>query len=78
MLAGRIGSKPPRTKDGSLDVLTFIGNATFVDDERLIFDKLEEIFNDDKLLKAQNVLKAQTIKVKLEPVDNSKATARPG
>lgn len=70
------GKKPHRarwtdklvtSKDGVFDLLILTGNAAIVDDPLLIIDRQEDLFNDQKLVMAKSLLKAETLKIWLEP-----------
>ncbi len=52
------------TKDGVQDLLTFKGNAALVEDETLLPD---EVFNDNRILAAKTLLKADDLQIWLDP-----------
>ncbi len=51
-------------REGTQDVLTFKGNAALVEDEQLVPD---EVFSDARILSAKTLLKADDLKIWLDP-----------
>jgi hypothetical protein len=64
------------SRDGELDVLTFVGDAALVEDEHLAE---EEIYSDEKLLGCKSVLRADELQIWLQqaPAQQVPAKAAP-
>jgi lipopolysaccharide export system protein LptA len=62
-LHARWKDKLVTVKDGPHDLLTLSGDAAFLDDDHLVLDKPDDLFNDQVLHRARNLLKGESLKV---------------